>query len=105
MTQTQKQYEYDEVMDFCNTGNVLDQNLTDYQDTLVKLEEQVRLCEQLYHGKGSSSWQSAIFGYYEQIFGFIGDENSGAWNIAKEAHQLQCLMYTNAKYDKEKDNG
>ena len=103
MEQTKKKYDYDSVMELCNTGNALDQYLTDYQNTLLKLEETIRRCEKLFHGKGSNSWQSVIYGNYEQLFFYLGNEDKGAWSIAKDAHILQCLMYTNAKYDKEHD--
>ena len=97
-----KKYDYDRVIDFTNSGGQLDQALTKLQEDLKKLRIKINDCEPLYHGKGTNS---QVYKQYQYLYANIGNPNQGLWNQVEGAAQLQDAMYSNAKSDKDRDEG
>ena len=102
MAQTQKKYEYDEVIDFTSGGSSLDGALQQIQEDAKALRELIDRAQPLYHGKGTGS---TVYKQYNVIYNNIGSSSKrkGLWNIAKRAVELQNFMYNNAVYDKQTD--
>ena len=100
MNQSQKSYEYDEVLKFAGSGGEMDTTLTTLQKHLKELKDLVNQCEPLYHGKGNGS---PIYTQYKTLYANIGNPNQGLWNQVNGAVQLQNKIYSNAKSDKDRD--
>lgn len=103
MSVTQKDYDYDAVVAFTNTGGPLDQALSKLQEDLVKLRQKINECEPLYHGVGQSS---SIYATYQNLYNKIGTETGGGmWSNAANSKQLINIMHENAVNDQAKDTG
>ena len=101
--QTQKKYDYQEVVTFTNSNGPMDQSLTKLQEDLKALRELVNRCEPLYHGAGQNS---TIRLQYQGMYNNIGSESKGGfWGIVKAAVELQNLMHANAVQDRDRDQG
>lgn len=101
MAQTQKKYEYDEVISFTSGGSSLDQALQQIQTDLKELRILVDRAQPLYHGKGNGS---VVYKQYDGLYKNIGVvPSTGFWLVAKAAVDLQNFMYNNAVYDKQVD--
>ena len=100
MDQTQKSYEYEEVITFTQSGGQMDSTLKQLQSDLKQLRTLVNECEPLYHGKGNTS---PIYNQYKTLYANIGNPNQGLWNQVYGAVQLQNQIYNNAMDDKRKD--
>ncbi len=101
MTVTQKNYDYDAVIAFTNTGGPLDQALSKLQEDLVKLRQKINECEPLYHGKDKTS---SIYQTYANLYNRIGTANGGGmWSNANNSKTLINLMHENALNDKAAD--
>ncbi len=100
MNQSQKSYEYDEVLAFSGSNGKMDSTLTQLQKHLKELRVLVNECEPLYHGKGATS---PIYNQYKILYANIGNPNQGLWNQVNGAAQLQNKIYSNAKSDKDRD--
>ncbi len=99
---TQKDYDYDEVVKFTQSGGDLDQALTSLQDNLSKLYDKIKECEPLYHGNGSSS---SIYTCYQNLYDKLGtmDKQGTMWFNANICRQLIDMMYDNAKRNQDND--
>lgn len=102
MNQTQKSYEYDEVLAFAGSNGTMDSTLRELQKHLKELRDLVNRAEPLYHGKGTTS---PIYNQYKTLYANIGNPNQGLWNQVNGAAQLQNAIYSNAKDDKDRDQG
>ena len=100
MNQSQKSYEYEEVLTFSGSNGKMDSTLTELQKHLKELRILVNECEPLYHGKGTTS---PIYNQYKTLYANIGNPNQGLWNQVNGAAQLQNKIYSNAKSDKDRD--
>ncbi len=109
-----KLYDYDEIMDYLNTGKAMDQAIqrlaTDIKDLTTKVEE----CEEAFHGKGAKS----IYKAYQALYSAIGSsrieaipghgpENcgTGMWKNVSFAAGVCNTCYTNAERQKQNDEG
>lgn len=102
MDQTQKSYEYEEVITFTQSGGQMDTTLKQLQSDLKQLRTLLNECEPLYHGKGQTS---PVYNQYKYLYNNIGTPSSGLWNQVYGAVLLQNDMYTNAVNDRDKDQG
>ena len=103
MNQSQKEYDYDEVIKFTGAGGELDQALTKLQTDLKSLNDRIHECEPLFHGKGNTS---SIYKCYKDLYDKLGtDSTSGTmWFNTKNSYDLINLMNANAVSDKNKDS-
>ena len=98
--QTQKMYDYDEIMSALSNNANLQQDSTDLQKHLKELRELINQCEPLYHGKGNTS---PIYTQYKNLYDFIGNCNRGLWAQVYRSCDMMNRIYHNAYQDKQKD--
>lgn len=104
-----KTYDYDEVMQYCQTE--LSSSVEKLCNDLQQLKTMVEEAEEHFHGKGDAS---SIRKNYEAIYNNIGQVTSddgltsvkgkGMWGAAAVTKNLVNAMYTNAKTDSEVDS-
>lgn len=99
-----KNYDYNEVIEFCKAGGPLDNSLAQLQADLKNLRIITEQCQELFHGQGTTG----IYSAYNTIFSNIGYANeggasAGAWGVASNIRTINSSIYYNALKDKEAD--
>ena len=102
MTQLEKKYVYDEVLQYTGKNGEMDSALMALEEDLKALYQAVKECEEYYHGVGTTS---TIYKQYQGMYYNNGNQSGGFWGIVKAAADLQDLMYTNAYNDQQRDQG
>ena len=109
-----KLYDYDEVMDYLNTGKAMDQAIQQLATDIKSLTAKVEECEEAFHGKGNKSIAKA----YQALYNAIGSSKmeavsgmgatnigSGMWKNVTFAVGVCNTCYTNAERQKQNDEG
>lgn len=102
-----KLYDYDDVMNYLQSGQLMDNSIQELALNIKLLTEKVQKCENIFHGMGNKSIAKSYQAIYNAIGcssmtnnDDLGEQGCGMWKNLATAVKLCNLCYQNAEKQK-----